>query len=351
MYKKIFSLVHICAMCITLSGCGVFETLSSFSKGQPTSFSDVNDLESGKAYVWHHEGGNIYEDIKKTQSKAVFFGCIKGDNNFQDKAMEDSMNYPRTIWMDSNTDKNIPTVTSEDKLLYVSSTLVPDSFTFERFADYGYTIGVANMIADGGGHYYIEYAVADEDDYKYYLDLESDAAQLTELDIITKLYLDKVGDIKVTEDSVSDGGTVLGLTKDKKYKCEFYTGTYYQDYALTANIHTFTSMESFTSYDYEFAHSRFIVIEIPDYFKSGYYMLNGVGLFRYVADEDIVTYNGEPYDSNINWNDPIILYDKDGSVIYDPSNPEIYEEEPVYDDADAGVPEDELKKETKEGSE
>lgn len=34
-----------------------------------------------------------------------------------------------------------------------------------------------------------------------------------------------------------------------------------------------------------------------------------------------------------------------------PSSPEIYEEEPVYDDADAGVPEDELKKETKEGSE
>ena len=36
------------------------------------------------------------------------------------------------------------------------------------------TIGVSNMIADAGGHYFIEYAVSDEEDYKYYLDLTSD---------------------------------------------------------------------------------------------------------------------------------------------------------------------------------
>lgn len=214
-----------------------------------------------------------------------------------------------------------------------------------------YTIGVANMMADGGDHYYIEYAMTDEDDYKYFLDLESDAAQLTDIEIITKLYLDKVGSIKVTKDTVSDGGTVLGLTKDKQYKCEFYTGTYYQDYVLTANIHTFTSMEFFTAYNYEFAHSRFIIIEIPDYFKSGYYMLNGVGLFRYVADEDLTIYNGEPYDANINWNDPIILYDEDGSIIYDPSDPDGYVEEPVYEDSDAGVPPEELEVTIEEGSE
>ena len=155
--------------------------------------------------------------------------------------------------------------------------------------------------------------------------MKSDAAQLAELQAITRLYLDKVGNTRVTEENISDGGTVLGLKKDKVYTCEFYTGTYYQDFNLTANIHCFSSLERFTSYNYEFMHSNFIVIEIPEYFKSGYYFVNGVGLFRYVAYKDVTKYNGEPYDENINWNDTIIEYDEDGVVIYDPSDPDFME--------------------------
>lgn len=49
--------------------------------------------------------------------------------------------------------------------------------------------------------------------------------------------------------------------------------------------------------------------------------MNGVGLFRYVSDADNTKYNGEAYDANINWNDPIIEYDENGIVIYDPSDP------------------------------
>ena len=35
---------------------------------------------------------------------------------------------------------------------------------------------------------------------------------------------------------------------------------------------------------------------------------------------DLSLYNGLAYDTNVNWNDPIILYDDRGLVIYDPSN-------------------------------
>ena len=93
----------------------------------------------------------------------------------------------------------------------------------------------------------------------------------------------------------------------KQYVCEFYTGTFYQDFLLTANIHSFGSMERFVSCDYEFMHSTFIVIEIPEYFTSGYYFINGVGLFRYVDDEDKEIYNGEAYDAAIDWNEPLLF--------------------------------------------
>ena len=150
------------------------------------------------------------------------------------------------------------------------------------------------------------------------------------------MYLDKVGDKRITKSEISDGGTVLGLKKDKTYKCEFYTGTFYQDFNLTANIHCFSSLERFTSYNYEFMHSNFIVIEIPEYFKGGYYFVNGVGLFRYVASGDEARYNGKPYDENIDWNDPIIIYDENGFVVSDPSDPDWDEEKAIEDASDPG---------------
>lgn len=51
MRKKIISLVLIGVMACSLTGCGVFDTLLGLSDDKPTSFSSVNDLESGKAYV------------------------------------------------------------------------------------------------------------------------------------------------------------------------------------------------------------------------------------------------------------------------------------------------------------
>lgn len=343
--KKIFiiggiiaAVLVIAGIVATLLGVDLFATVSGTANKQPGSFNSASQLSSGKAYVWHHEGADIGDDLEKEADKSIFFTCIKGDYNFKNEELGEEFNYPRAIWMDSVTDAQIPTVTSKDKLVYVSSTEVPQSIVFERFADYGYSIGISNLTPDMGGHYYITFVDVDADDYKYSIDMNSDAAQLADIGTVTRLYLDKVGKQKVDEKTVSDGGTVLGLKKDKVYTCEFYTGTYYQDYNLTANIHCFGSMERFVSYNYEFMHSNFIVIEIPEYFKSGYYFVNGVGLFRYVADEDVATYNGKSYDENIDWNDPIILYDEDGIVIYDPSDPEFEQKklEEIEEKSDKG---------------
>ena len=322
MKQKVISLLLSGMMALSLTGCGVFETLTGLSEDKPTGFRNVNELESGKAYVWHHDGGTLKEDLKKPAEKNVFFTCITGDYNFKKKELEEVIEYPRSIWIDSDTDSKIPTVKSGDYLIYVHDETVPESIVFERFADFGYTIGVSNLQADMGGHYYLVFSDIEDDDYKYYIDMKSDASALTELSVVSRLYLDKVGSLRVDEDSVSEGGTVLNLKKNQSYTCEFYTGTYYQDFNLEANIHSFGSFERFVSYDYEFMHSNFIAIKIPDYFVSGYYFVNGVGLFRYVSDADAGKYNGEAFDENINWNEPMILYNEDGTVRYDPSAPD-----------------------------
>lgn len=219
----VIALIVVAVVVAPFLGIDLFATLSGSVEEQPNGYSSVDALSSGKAYVWHHEGGKIEEDLKKDVGENVFFTCISGEYNFKKEELGTTINYPRAIWIDSDTDNQIPTVTSKDKLIYVSSTGVPQEIIFERFADYGYSIGISNMVPDMGGHYYFSFADTDEDDYKYSIDMKSDAAQLAELQAITRLYLDKVGNTRVTEENISDGGTVLGLKKDKVYTCEFYT--------------------------------------------------------------------------------------------------------------------------------
>ena len=327
MVRRVLIGVLMLGISVLFSGCGL-ATLASANANDTYATNKVENLRSGCAYVWNPAGEeSVYDDIKTPNEKNVFFKLGLGDYNFKGEEVTDTGEYPRTIWMNTENDKRIPTVTSKDALLYISDTQVPTEIIFERFGDYGYTIGVANLVADGGDHYYIPYAEEAEDEYKYYINEASDAADICEFTTITRLYLDKVGNVEVRKESVTDGGTVSGLEKGKSYVCEFYTGTFYQDYLLKADIHTFCSMERFISYDFKFLHSNCISITIPEYFKSGYYLVNGVGLFRYVADSDLAAFESGAL-NGINWNDPIILYDEYGFVTYDPSvdNPDEYKD-------------------------
>ena len=292
-------------------------TLDTFSPNNQTqsAASSVDDLADNCYYVWHNpKTDDITKDLTYTADTDVFRLCPAGTVNWG----KDSF-VTHTVWFTGNSDKNIPTLSSGDKLLYVSSNNVPYmGIEWERFADYGYTIGTANMIGDESGHYHI--SNEDGKGFNGYVCPDSDANQLNEhFSSISNLFLDKIGGIKVRENEVSRGGTVTKLIKDKEYVCEWYTGTIYQDFKMTANVHTFGFMELFTTYEYEFLHSNCIEISIPSWFKTGYYYVDGIGMFRYVSKSDEALYNGKEFDENINWNDPIILYDENDNLIYDPS--------------------------------
>ena len=62
-----------------------------------------------------------------------------------------------------------------------------------------------------------------------------------------------------------------------------------------------------------------------------------------MADEDLETYNGLPYDPDIDWNDPIKQYDEYGVCIFDPSlNIGTGETEDVESMSDPGMEETEI---------
>lgn len=203
------------------------------------------ELSSGKAYVWNDpKETDIRNDLGQDRTgEPVFFTCPVGDINFKGDELSDIDQYPRSIWISSEKDEEIPTVTSKNALLYISDTKVPEEIVFERFADYGYSIGISNMEPDGGGHYYITYAETNEDDYKYSVDMKSEAAQVTQFDTIDRLFLDKVGGTEVNEETVSEGGTVLGLAKMSLISVSFTPEPFIRILCL---LPTFTVLESWS---------------------------------------------------------------------------------------------------------
>lgn len=325
MQKKIV-LLFIAGCVITgLTACSAPTVSGSTPEVEQNNKITADELEDGCLYVLNSNGK---ADIKEalTKNKTLDFKkCPQGDVNFDlkdtnnsDSSVDDS----NAVWFTDDTDKAIPTLYEGDYLLYVSSTETPDPIHFVRYADYGYTIGISNLeTQNNNGHYFL---MIDDEDYTTYIAKNSDAAAITAFEDIDNLYLDKVGDMDINDDTVSAGGTITGLKKGKSYKCEFYTGSYYQDFKLTANVRAFGYLEDFTTYNYEFLHSSCIKIDLPDYFKTGYYYVNNLGMFRYVSNQDKENYNGKTYDENINWNDPIIVK-KDGQVLEDPTDPDIDE--------------------------
>ena len=290
-------------------------TFESYGANDKTVYSirNVDELKNGAYYIWHNDASDdIRKDLNSVPEKDVFFLLPVGKTNWDKDTF-----VTHTIWFTSDDDYIIPTMYPGDKLLYVSINKVPyKGISWERYADYGYTLGVANLIGDTSGHYRI---TSNGNSYKGYVFEGSDANQLNRYgESVTDLFLDKVGGFQVRDNLISDGGTVIKLDKDQEYICEWYTGTYYQDFKMKANVRTFSFLESFTSYSYEFLHSNVIEITIPEWLKTGYYYVENVGMFRYVSAEDAGKYNGKAYDSGIDWNDPIIIRNEEGTIIYDP---------------------------------
>ena len=322
MQKKIVLLFIAGYMVTGLTACSAPTVGSNTPENEQNNKITADELEDGCLYVLNGDGKTDIKEALEKNKTLKFKKCPQGDVNFDlkdtnnsDSSVDDS----NAVWFADDTDKAIPTPYEGDYLLYVSSTETPDPIQFVRYADYGYTIGISNLeTQNNNGHYFL---MIDEDDYTTYIDKNSDAAAITAFKDVNNLYLDKVGDMDINNSTVSDGGTVTGLKKGEAYKCEFYTGSYYQDFKLTANVRSFGYLEDFTTYNYKFLHSSCIKIDLPNYLKSGYYYVKNLGMFRYVSNKDKNAYNNKAYDTAIDWNDPIIVI-KDGQVLEDPTDPD-----------------------------
>lgn len=220
-----------------------------------------------------------------------------------ESAIATQVNNNRMAWYGLD-DNQIPTLYKNQSLVFCTVNQIPSSWVFERYEDLGYTIGIRGLAANSAGRYE---SVLDG----YTLHPMSTAyTQLSALANGTIVGIDRIGATQINSNYVSRGGTITGLSKDQVYSVDVYQGSVYVNTNMTADTHAFASFELYETTDYSYNQSNYVTIKIPDYFVSGYYYINGAGMFKYVANDSSQGISG------VNFNTPYYVgYDESGNLI------------------------------------
>ena len=191
-------------------------------------------------------------------------------------------------------ERKVPTYYKGELLAYASKNNTIDDMKLERYSDTGYSIGMHGAKWEND---YITFNLS-QDTVK-----GSDAATKFKNARSNYIMIESINGQKVSADMLNKAGVFVGFEKDKDYNVSFWAGTYYGEITVTADTHFFQSYEIFTLEDHEITKNGYIAVRVPQDFKSGYYIIDGQGLFRYVdqekgADLEAINYNEQYYTSS-----------------------------------------------------
>lgn len=214
------------------------------------------------------------------------------------------------LWKDGELIYKAPDVT-DDKSSKVKAGAVPDKFTLERFRDNGWTIGIWGLSnePDGG-----KYKTVVKQAETFYPGSSVSGMKCTNNDTII---IDKIGGVPLSESNVTPSGTITGLSYGETYHVDAYSGTTYIGLDAVADTKIMASMEVYNFTDYSMAQDGYMVLSLPEELRSGYYMLNGSGMFKFTN-----RYRSEG-DTNVDYNAPYYMgKDDNGNMVTNPENGE-----------------------------
>lgn len=315
---KTHKVISIVAGVVLVGGiaAGVGVTLNMKAKQKAAEEAAAMDFTLKPLTIDQLVGGNYY--IKDGDT---FYQVAKGLMYSTGEAVtipsEASPN--ERILMFGRDDEQIPTLYKDTQLIYKSADfnnpsadgsvpLTPSEYILERFSDQGYSVGIRGLENPDGTKYRTPIVKT-----SFYpgcsaignLKLKSDET----------LTLDKINGVPISASNVSSVGTITGLTKGQPYTVDAYIGTSPVGGEVIADTHMFASFELYTLKDYELDAAGYGIITMPDYMWSGYYYVNGMGLFRYVND-----YKAYGTSADIDYNVAYFMgKDKAGNIITNPA--------------------------------
>ena len=279
MRKHISAIIVMATMAIAtagLAGCG---SQSSEKVSDKPSYLEL--LENNKFYVRHADD----------TCEEVYFG----QGTYESGRTVNTPDRERVLWYQDDYEK-IPTLYEGDSLIFYSTDVLTEKFILERYEDYGYTIGLCGLTSTPSGRLSISTKTNDNctfpnGDTDVILTYQNDTVVLDKLggqelryEAPSSITTQEEREEAIKNAPITESGTIKGLKKDLVYEAEVYEGTIlHEGLEFTANVHAFGSMEVTETTDFVFeVENNVIRVNIPDFFNSGYYNINGLGMFRYV---------------------------------------------------------------------
>ena len=258
-----------------LTGCSAED--SQDNSNEATIETNINKLKNNAYYV---------------QRDDTYYETFLSNATFSQYSISKSGDSSRVAWIKESEESKIPMMYPGDKIVYRQDDgVVEGDVLIERFYDLGYTIGVCGLKPNNTGRY-----VFDTDVKNLNINPASDASQLTNAGDYQAV-IESIGNAKLRSGNISEAGTIIGLEKDKTYSTDVYIGTILKNYKIKADVRALMSEEAYNIKDFDYMQSKIISITLPSWLNSGYYLVNGYGLFRYSS-------TGKEWDENTDVNIP-----------------------------------------------
>lgn len=183
----------------------------------------------------------------------------------------------RVVYFTKDDEFMIPQHYEGELVAYASPKAELKRVVLERFEDMGYSFGiVGGQVMDDG---YYHFSVKDNtlegtEARKLFSTVESDDIRIV-----------SVGGSPMDEITDPGSGIITQLKQGGVYTVEFYAGTYYYRSNFTADTHMMRPFELY-SYDEKYLSDTthgYMCFNTPSELLSGYYLINGGGLFCYHA--------------------------------------------------------------------
>lgn len=266
--KKSLCCMLFAAFSIALSGCGKKEGPEPVD--EVLSAVTMAELQPGHFYV--KTGDSFYllpiEDRNYDATKEIF-STDDTQNGMINPDETRLVNFTRK-------DLAVPTLYKNDQLVYISDGSI-STFVWERFKDYGYSIGLSGLKLAGSGKIKSQEATVAA------VGSTAEAA-IAALDIPegADITIDKINGTTLSSQYINDGGIITGMSRDAAANMDLYIGTQHVPVSISADTKYFKSFELYATDKYALSTDGYAIVEIPSYLRSGYYLINETGFVKYL---------------------------------------------------------------------
>ncbi len=289
--KKYFLICLLVFISLTFSGCGF--TVGNLTLGTEEVIQEKKEaINADEVTVLPALEDDAYYVLHNDDYIPIYFG----NSSFDEGEVVQEPQTTRLLWYIDDGTKNsdinsIPTLFRDDKLVYRYSDTLTEEFNFERFMDLGRSFGIYGLAETKSGRYSLsidpELMYPDSDVFNDISTLTSETVIIEQIET-TKLRagLGLVSDYgTISNFNIDEQGNIIDANPNDEYRFLVYNGTFKNTFTFKPTYRILGSYEDYISYDYTFIDDDLIEITIPAWFQSGYYLINGVGVVRYINGE------------------------------------------------------------------